>query len=423
MKKLLLSFAALTASAFGQTPPEWEERPPEDLCMFTSYHRDLCRLHDPRDQFLHITLFHLCTEADSIDNDAYRQCWMDFYNATVVASGDFADVFNAQKSLFEQEIDALEVQYDLDKKDQPVTVQWQLYHYYVQTMIGVRAIRQATVDQAAIKWDMATLQAKLDAEACMQVDEACKSEALPCDLNLQWPEPWFASIVTPMTCPNGGGDSDCITAAHLAMQAGLDSIKREYELQWAQSMFNIKVQVAQVVEAWNGQDCDQLADSLMNLEQLAITTTEALEAQHALAARKLRISLNNFIVKYCCPDEDDGFSPQQRQLLDALIQVESMGDDNAVGDGGNAIGSLQIWRVYWLDAVEFSDLGGDYLDCFKRQYAEKVVDAYMTRYAKEAWTSTRLFDAEFCARLHNGGPRGNQKKSTEKYWTRVQKQL
>ena len=117
------------------------------------------------------------------------------------------------------------------------------------------------------------------------------------------------------------------------------------------------------------------------------------------------------------------FTPQQTQLIDALIQVESSGQDDAIGDNGSAIGCLQIWEIYWRDACERSNIGGKYYDCFKRDYAIRVFDAYMKRYAREAWTSPEKFNAEKCARIHNGGPRGHTKKATEKYWKKVAKLL
>ena len=117
------------------------------------------------------------------------------------------------------------------------------------------------------------------------------------------------------------------------------------------------------------------------------------------------------------------YTPQQEALLDALIQVESSGRDDAVGDKGKAIGCLQIWQPYWYDATEFSGIGGSYKDCFSRAYSKRIVDAYMKRYAREAWTSTKKFDAEKCARIHNGGPKGHTKKATEKYWKKVAKLL
>tara|TARA_R100000808_G_scaffold20650_1_gene44614 strand:- start:3973 stop:4413 length:441 start_codon:yes stop_codon:yes gene_type:complete len=112
----------------------------------------------------------------------------------------------------------------------------------------------------------------------------------------------------------------------------------------------------------------------------------------------------------------------ERQILDAIRQVESGGrDDCPDGDGGRSIGPYQVQRAYWEDATSFDpSLGGTYQDCRKRGYAEKVIRAYMRRYVSAAWT--RL-DAERIARTHNGGPRGASKTSTIAYWKKVQAEL
>ena len=104
----------------------------------------------------------------------------------------------------------------------------------------------------------------------------------------------------------------------------------------------------------------------------------------------------------------------------ALAQVESNHNDDAVGDGGNAIGRYQVWRVYWIDATEFSGIGGKYEDVKDKAYAERIIEAYMQRYARKAWAAK---DWETVARIHNGGPRGHKKKATEKYWQKVKEVL
>lgn len=111
-----------------------------------------------------------------------------------------------------------------------------------------------------------------------------------------------------------------------------------------------------------------------------------------------------------------------QEVLDAIRMVES-GDraDPPDGDGGLAIGPYQIHRVYWQDALEAEPgLGGDYQDCRRRSYAEKVIAAYMRRHAPDAWLTG---DAQVIARVHNGGPTGPQKTATERYWERVRAAL
>lgn len=106
------------------------------------------------------------------------------------------------------------------------------------------------------------------------------------------------------------------------------------------------------------------------------------------------------------------------QLLDAMYTVESNRGLILVGDGGKAIGPYQIWKAYWQDAVEWDkSIGGEYQDCMKKAYAEKIVRAYWKRYAPKGATIEQL------ARIHNGGPRGHLNANTIKYWNKIKKEL
>jgi len=117
----------------------------------------------------------------------------------------------------------------------------------------------------------------------------------------------------------------------------------------------------------------------------------------------------------------DAVRAQLRPLLDALIAVESNGRDDAVGDAGRALGALQVWRVYWSDALEHAPaIGGEYRDVATREYAERVVVAYWLRYCAAA---VEAGDVERLARVHNGGPRGHRKAATVGYWQRVQRAM
>jgi len=116
-------------------------------------------------------------------------------------------------------------------------------------------------------------------------------------------------------------------------------------------------------------------------------------------------------------------SDTHQDLLEAIREVESNNNPDAVGDNGNAIGVYQIWEIYWKDAVEFDpSIGGEYKDCFNPEYAEKIVLAYWNRYG----TIRRLGRTptnEDLARIHNGGPNGYKKTATDKYWKKVKKKL
>ena len=109
-------------------------------------------------------------------------------------------------------------------------------------------------------------------------------------------------------------------------------------------------------------------------------------------------------------------------VLTAIRTVESNNNPSAVGDNGNAIGVYQIWKSYWKDARKTSSIGGVYNDCFTPDYADRVVRAYMKRYATEKRLG-REVTQEDIARIHNGGPNGYKKNATVKYWKKVQKVL
>lgn len=108
------------------------------------------------------------------------------------------------------------------------------------------------------------------------------------------------------------------------------------------------------------------------------------------------------------------------RVLDAIRIVETGGEKdpaNAVGDNGNSIGPFQISRAYWQDAIDHDpSIGGVYTDCKNEAYARQIVRAYMLRYVK-VWSDENV------ARTHNGGRLGVKKKSTVKYWRKVQAHL
>ena len=110
-------------------------------------------------------------------------------------------------------------------------------------------------------------------------------------------------------------------------------------------------------------------------------------------------------------------------LTQGIIQVESGGDDNAVGDNGKALGCLQIWQCVWDDVKHNSELEGKtYQDVKKREVALIVFKLYMKRYATKKRLGHEATN-EDKARIWNGGPNGYKKKSTLKYWAKVKKAL
>jgi hypothetical protein len=97
----------------------------------------------------------------------------------------------------------------------------------------------------------------------------------------------------------------------------------------------------------------------------------------------------------------------------ALHVVETSGRTGPIlGDGGKALGPLQIHRAYHAD----SRVAGDYSRVADLHYSKRVATAYLKRYAPVAWAAG---DVEMLARVHNGGPRGHLKPATKGYGVRV----
>lgn len=141
--------------------------------------------------------------------------------------------------------------------------------------------------------------------------------------------------------------------------------------------------------------------------------------KHTLAA--LLLLASSLMAQALTLRELDAARANLRPFLDALAQVESRGKDDAVGDNGKAIGRMQIWQVYWKDALaKCPKIGGTYQDCTSKVYAERIVVAYLLRYAPNAVASK---DWQTLARIHNGGPKGATKAATRGYWVKVRKVL
>lgn len=103
-------------------------------------------------------------------------------------------------------------------------------------------------------------------------------------------------------------------------------------------------------------------------------------------------------------------------LIAALIAVESNGRDNAIGDGGAAIGALQIHRSVVIDVNRIAGTSYTHQQMTNRIAARKVCEIYLNRYASGKTN-------EEAARIWNGGPTGHNKTATLSYWNKVKKQL
>lgn len=108
-------------------------------------------------------------------------------------------------------------------------------------------------------------------------------------------------------------------------------------------------------------------------------------------------------------------------FVDSIIHVESKGHDDAIAKDGSA-GPLQIRAILVKDVNRILARRGDTMrfklnDRFNREKAIQMFWIYQSFYGQEGDSY------EVMARRWNGGPKGHEKKSTMKYWRKVNKQF
>lgn len=104
------------------------------------------------------------------------------------------------------------------------------------------------------------------------------------------------------------------------------------------------------------------------------------------------------------------------RLFQAIVEVESHGDPDAVGDGGKSRGLAQASRAAWQDGCEALGVHWDYASGVRdARKCRRIFYAYTSRYGAHS-------DQER-ARTWNGGPSGNRRKSTLPYWRKVRRAM
>jgi|TARA_R100001460_G_scaffold26114_3_gene52718 hypothetical protein len=112
------------------------------------------------------------------------------------------------------------------------------------------------------------------------------------------------------------------------------------------------------------------------------------------------------------------------KIITILIAIETGGHPdpvNAVGDGGKALGILQMHKAYVADAAEYANVDWTHVDALDPLEAKDIFLAYMSRYAKMERKPNDMSYEEFVSRIHSGGPLGYKKKSTISYWEKFKK--
>jgi len=125
--------------------------------------------------------------------------------------------------------------------------------------------------------------------------------------------------------------------------------------------------------------------------------------------------------------EPKGIQPviTEKDLVAALIHVESRGNDSAIGDrhlvGNEAVGALQIRPIMVREVnrilrIQKSDKRFKLKDRYNRQ---KTIEMFLI------WKNFHHSDSDFetISRCWNGGSRGHLNPKTEKYWKKVEEEL
>ena len=116
---------------------------------------------------------------------------------------------------------------------------------------------------------------------------------------------------------------------------------------------------------------------------------------------------------------------QPISLVEAMIMVESRGNDSAIGDrhiiGGEAVGCLQIRPIMLKEINRQLKRNGleprfELEDRYSRSKSIEMFNVYVTLLHEG-------HSDEPIARNWNGGPKGYKRKSTEKYWLKVQREM
>ena len=105
------------------------------------------------------------------------------------------------------------------------------------------------------------------------------------------------------------------------------------------------------------------------------------------------------------------------RLFGAIRQVESGGNDRAVGDGGKSRGPYQVQRAYWREAVAETDAADWSYDKWVGNPDRAGYVVYL-HWCKVCPAALRAGDCELLARCHRL-PNDPWRKDNDKYWFKV----
>lgn len=119
-------------------------------------------------------------------------------------------------------------------------------------------------------------------------------------------------------------------------------------------------------------------------------------------------------------------------LIPLLIEIESSGDNHAIGDGGKAVGCLQIHKIMVDDCDRIRKLRFNafnhsifftYKDRLSRPMSKLMCKEYFNHYGPKRISkdNTELENLVILGRMWAGGPQGYKKKATLPYAKKITK--
>jgi hypothetical protein len=120
---------------------------------------------------------------------------------------------------------------------------------------------------------------------------------------------------------------------------------------------------------------------------------------------------------YIAVAENEAINPYS-ELMEAIKQIESSGNQFAVGDTNLKEWSYGILQIRQSRLDDYARQTGKYyraVEMFDTVKAKSVFMFYASLY--EPWETEQI------TRCWNGGDKGMRKKSTKKYYLRIQKEL
>ena len=108
--------------------------------------------------------------------------------------------------------------------------------------------------------------------------------------------------------------------------------------------------------------------------------------------------------------------PPRRSLFQAICKVESNNNRNAIGDNGNAVGIVQIWKICVDDVNRI--IGSEkykYKDRLNVRKSQEMFCIYLTHYGNYYQKKTgRRATVAVLSAIWNSGPNGAEKLKTNK---------